>query len=55
MFETSIYCDKCGSGFYFPNIETKKFMAATAKEKGWTIGKIHLCPKCNGKKNRRTK
>lgn len=37
------------------NIETKKFMTATAREKGWTIGKIHLCPKCNGKKNRRTK
>lgn len=26
MFETSIFCDKCGCGFSFPNVEPKWFM-----------------------------
>lgn len=51
MFETSIFCDKCGCGFSFPEVEPKWFMTETAREKGWTIGKRHLCPNCN-KKNR---
>lgn len=53
MFETSIFCDKCGCGFSFPNVEPKWFMTKIAREKGWTIGKRHLCPDCNNK-NRRT-
>lgn len=53
MFETSIYCDKCGSGYSFPDIEPKYFMIKIVREKGWTVGKKHLCPNCR-KWNRRT-
>lgn len=49
MFETSIFCDKCGCGFSFPNVEPKWFMTKIARQKGWTIGKRHLCPGCNNK------
>lgn len=53
MFETSVFCDKCGCGFSYPNIEPKWFMIKVARKKRWTIGKRHLCPNCN-RKNRRT-
>lgn len=46
MFETSIYCDKCKKGFSFLKIEPKWFMVQEARDQGWTIGKMHLCPDC---------
>ena len=52
MFETSIFCDKCGCRFSFPNVEPKWFMTKIARGKGWTIGKRHLCPGCNNKNRR---
>lgn len=46
MFQTSIFCDCCGSGFSFPDVVSKKVMVSVARKDGWSIGKQHLCPKC---------
>lgn len=39
MFETSIFCDKCGCGFSFPNVEPKWFMTKIARQKDGLLGK----------------
>lgn len=49
MFERRIYCDKCKKGFYVENIVSKWMMVNKARELGWTIGKMHLCPNCKRK------
>jgi hypothetical protein len=58
MITVGFYCDECGVGYemsYSPNdpLPTKYMIFRRAREKGFTVGKRILCPKCRrgGKKN----
>ena len=59
--EWEIYCDgDCEHGsdkqpaqlghwptpFYGRRWQTKKELIATARDSGWSVGKLHLCPEC---------
>jgi hypothetical protein len=39
-------CDKCGMGWTWSGITSFKRMEYFMREKGWEMGKKHLCNKC---------
>ena len=51
MFETTIICDGCGGVISYAQIVNKTGMTMTARKKGWSIGKYHLCPECKKKRS----
>lgn len=46
MFETAIICDGCGGAIAYADNVHKCILVMIAREKGWSIGKYHLCPDC---------
>lgn len=51
-FATEIYCDGCYKVIKNPGICTKGYMIRSARNKGWSIGKWHLCPYCKNHKKK---
>jgi hypothetical protein len=49
--QTVIICDNCNDFTEYPYDKT--FTIKKAGEKGWSIGKRTLCPKCKPKWNKR--
>lgn len=49
-FETSIHCDGCGDTVYTVSIAPKWLIVKMARERGWSVEKYHLCPKCKKKR-----
>lgn len=43
---TSLFCDKCGSGFAWDHIVSKSTLTGVGRDKGWSMGKLHLCERC---------
>lgn len=50
MINTVVTCDKCGDQIFFFVILGNTHAIRLARNNGWTMGKQHLCPKCNKKK-----
>lgn len=49
---TSLFCDKCGSGYVWDHVVSKSILIGVGRNKGWSMGKLHLCEKCRkGAKN----
>lgn len=50
---TSLFCDHCGCGFVWDHIVSKTMLIRVGRDKGWSMGKLHLCEKCQkGRKNK---
>ena len=51
-FYTEIECDSCNTSITRGTIVTKGEMVRTARSRGWSVGKYHLCPTCRKERNR---
>lgn len=49
MIIAGIVCDKCGDKLIWHHI-SKLYIVEWAREKGWSVGKKTLCPKCRRKR-----
>lgn len=52
-FELDIHCDVCGETVFYCSqnrVPGKYPMIRMARNKGWSIGKYHLCPGCKKKR-----
>lgn len=45
-----VKCDKCGTVLPFHFVFSKGDLTRWSREKGWSIGKQELCPKCRRKR-----
>ena len=47
---TSLFCDKCGSGFVWDHIVSKSRLTGVGRNEGWSMGKLHLCERCRNRR-----
>ena len=49
MIGAFIVCENCGTADFY-SLVPKSWITKWAREKGWSIGKQHLCPECRKNK-----
>lgn len=52
MIGAFIVCENCGTADFY-SLVPKSWITKWAREKGWSIGKQHLCPDCRKNKKKR--